>query len=54
MIRENAGQAVAERFWLAERAVTDLPDLVRPLWQRPGHQFLNPLVPAGILQGSLK
>ena len=54
MIRENAGQAVAERFWLAERAVTDLPDLARPLWQRPGGPHLHPLVPVGVLQSGLK
>lgn len=43
-IEAHASPSLAGRCWLAERAVLDVPRLGIPVWQRPGHVGLHPLV----------
>lgn len=41
---------LASRFWLAEHAVLDTPDLSLPVWRRPGRtERLEPLIDAFLL-----
>jgi hypothetical protein len=47
---DRTGSAATVRFWLAERSVLKVADLVRGSWRRPGNAMLLPLVsPASVL-----
>jgi len=50
LIARKAEPPVADRFWLAESALLDRPELPSSMWQKPGSRVLQPLVSAGLVQ----